>query len=86
MDIESDPLYQEEANLDFAFVYIPYSADRLIGGHVRGTDGAVLQGKGTYTMKRVSTGEYELQIPQRRGGWNAVAPGHWKASYQRPRK
>ena len=31
MDIESDPLYQEEANLDFAFVYIPYSADRLIG-------------------------------------------------------
>ena len=67
MDIESDPLYQEEANLDFAFVYIPYSADRLIGGHVRGTDGAVLQGKGTYTLKRVSTGEYELQIPQKTG-------------------
>jgi len=67
MDIEADPLYQEEANLDFAFVYIPYQADRLIGGHVRGTDGAILQGKGNYAMKRLGLGRYELRIPQKAG-------------------
>lgn len=64
---ESDPLFQEESNLDFSFLYVPYNADRLIGAHIRGTDGAVINGRGNFTMKRLAIGQYELSIPNKTG-------------------
>lgn len=64
---EADPLFQEESNLDFSFLYVPYNADRLVGAHIRGTDGAVINGRGNFTMQRLATGQYELSIPNKTG-------------------
>lgn len=64
---EADGLFQEESNLDFSFLYVPYEADRLVGGHIRGNDGAVINGRGGFSMKRQSTGQYELTIPNKTG-------------------
>jgi hypothetical protein len=64
---ESDPLFQEESNLDFSFLFVPYNTDRLIGAHIRGTDGAVINGRGNFIMKRLGTGQYELSIPNKTG-------------------
>ena len=62
---EADGLFQEEANLDFSFLYVPYDSDRLVGGHIRGSDGAVINGRGGFAMKRLGTGQYELSIPNK---------------------
>ena len=64
---EADGLFQEEASLDFSFLYVPYDADRLIGGHIRGSDGAVINGRGGFGMKRLGTGQYELTVPDKTG-------------------
>jgi hypothetical protein len=66
-NVEADPLFQEESSMAFSFVYIPYDSDRLVGGHIRGTDGAVINGRGNFAMKRLSTGRYELRIPEKTG-------------------
>jgi hypothetical protein len=64
---EADGLFQEESNLDFSFLYVPYDADRLIGGHIRGNDGAVINGRGGFALKRLGTGQYELTVPNKTG-------------------
>ena len=64
---EADGLFQEESNLDFSFLYVPYDADRLIGGHIRGKDGAVINGRGGFALKRLGTGQYELTVPNKTG-------------------
>ncbi|MDB6022122.1 MAG: hypothetical protein JWQ04_1979 [Pedosphaera sp.] len=56
-----------DAGSSFSFLYIPWTADNLIAGHIRGTTGATLKGKGTYTLNRLSTGRYALTIPGKTG-------------------
>ena len=62
-DQETDPSFAAESGLAFSFLYVPYSAGNLIGGHIRGSDANVLNGRGNYAIKRLGTGRYELEIP-----------------------
>ena len=62
-DDEPDPSYQGEFALAFSFLYVPYESTRLIGAHVRGSDGNILNGRGNYQVDRLSAGRYELTIP-----------------------
>ena len=56
-DVNSD------AGSSFSFIYIPWDSDNLIGGHIRGTNGATIKGAGNYTLTRTSVGHYALSIP-----------------------
>ena len=51
----------------FQFVYVPYTAQNLVGGYIEGTTGIALQSAGTFTMERTALGTYELTIPGKRG-------------------
>jgi hypothetical protein len=51
----------------FQFVYVPYTAQNLIGGYIEGTTGNTLQSAGTFTLQRTTLGMYELTIPGKRG-------------------
>ncbi len=55
-----------DAGPSFSFVYVPYDADNLIGGHIR-TNGAVARGAGSFSVSRLSTGRYALTIPGKTG-------------------
>lgn len=47
----------------FQFVYIPFAAERLIGGHIVGSTGAKRKAAGDFTVTRTGTGVYELTVP-----------------------
>jgi hypothetical protein len=51
-----------DAGASFSFVYIPYNADNLIGGHIR-TNGTVAKSAGNFSVSRLSTGRYAVTIP-----------------------
>jgi hypothetical protein len=48
----------------FQFLYVPYSAPGLIGGHVNGVDGSLINSAGDqrFVLTRTSAGEYALSI------------------------
>jgi hypothetical protein len=48
----------------FQFLYVPYTASGLIGGHVEGTDGSLVNSAGdeSFSLTRSSTGEYALSV------------------------
>jgi hypothetical protein len=48
----------------FQFLYVPYSAPRLIGGHVNGANGSLINSAGDqgFTLTRTSAGEYALSV------------------------
>jgi hypothetical protein len=52
-----------DAGSSFSFIFIPWTADNLIGGHIRGTNGSTIKGVGNYTLTRLSVGHYSLSIP-----------------------
>jgi len=52
---------------EFQFLYVPFNAKNLIGGHINGQDGAKLTSAGNYTIARTSVGTYELTIPGETG-------------------
>jgi hypothetical protein len=52
---------------EFEFVYVPFNAVGLIGGHIAGTTGAKRKAAGDFTVTRTSTGTYELTIPGKTG-------------------
>jgi len=52
-----------DAGSSFSFIYIPWNTDNLIGGHIRGTNGATIKGAGNFTLNRLSVGHYSLSIP-----------------------
>jgi hypothetical protein len=46
----------------FSFLYVPYTATRLIGGHIL-RNGTVEKGAGTFSVSRLATGRYAVTIP-----------------------
>jgi hypothetical protein len=49
---------------NFLFVYIPYTARNLVGGHIRGTDGSAIEQRGDFSLtKSAGEGQFELTIP-----------------------
>jgi hypothetical protein len=52
-----------DAGSSFSFLYIPWNASNLIGGHIRGTNGSTIMGAGNFTINRLGTGRYALTIP-----------------------
>ncbi|HOW66153.1 MAG TPA: hypothetical protein P5186_23820 [Candidatus Paceibacterota bacterium] len=52
---------------EFQFLYVPFSAQRLIGGHVVGVDGSKRKASGDFTIVRTGTGTYELTVPGKTG-------------------
>jgi hypothetical protein len=48
---------------EFQFVYVPFDAPRLIGGHILGSDGSKRKVSGEFAVNRTATGTYELEIP-----------------------
>jgi hypothetical protein len=48
---------------NFSFIYVPYTATRLIGGRINGSTGAVLQqGLAAFSISRIEAGRYSLSI------------------------
>jgi hypothetical protein len=47
----------------FSFIFIPWTANNLIGGHIRGANGTTILGAGSYTLQRLGVGRYALTIP-----------------------
>ena len=62
-DGSTDHEYMEDRGLEFSFLYVPYDSVHLIGGHIRGRDANVLNGRGQFTVRRLVAGRYELAIP-----------------------
>jgi len=65
-DDYSPTSYATSGQSDFAFLYIPFKAVNLIGGHIKG-NGTKLASAGTFAISRASTGRYELTIPGKTG-------------------
>ena len=64
-DAKADPtLYADntDAGSSFSFLYIPFNADNLIGGHI-GTNGATIKGAGNFSVTHVTKGVYAITIP-----------------------
>jgi len=51
----------------FEFVYVPYTAQNLIGGYINGLEGTPIQSAGTFSIVHTGVGGYELTIPGKRG-------------------
>ncbi len=52
---------------EFQFLYVPFNARNLVGGHIVGADGSKRKAAGTFTVARTATGTYELTIPGKTG-------------------
>jgi len=52
----------EDSGASFSFLYLPFDADNLIGGHIA-TNGATIKGAGNFTVTHLSTGRYAITIP-----------------------
>lgn len=48
---------------EFQFVYVPFDAPGLVGGHIVGATGAKRVAQGDFTVSRTAAGMYELSIP-----------------------
>jgi hypothetical protein len=57
---------------EFQFVYVPFNAERLVGGHIVGSTGAKRKAVGDFTVTRTATGTYELTIPGKTGSDGAL--------------
>jgi hypothetical protein len=64
---KSDPALYVTDSSSFSFLYVPFDADNLIGARIRGTNGAVIRGAGTFTLSRLAAGRYALTIPGKTG-------------------
>lgn len=48
---------------EFQFVYVPFNAERLVGGYINGSNGSKLQAAGDFTITRTGAGTYQMTIP-----------------------
>ena len=55
-----------DAGSSFSFLYVPYNADNLVGGHIA-TNGTKIKGAGNFSITHLSTGRYALTIPGKTG-------------------
>lgn len=55
-----------DAGASFSFLYMPYNADNLIGGHI-GANGTTIKGAGNFTVTHLATGRYAVTIPGKTG-------------------
>lgn len=64
LDDTEDPEFYEEQGDAFQFLYIPYSATNLIGGHVDGEDGSMINSSGDnrFSLTRQEGGRYALSV------------------------
>ena len=46
----------------FSFVYVPYDANGLVGGHINGDDASTIGGAGDFNVARSAAGSYGIQI------------------------
>jgi hypothetical protein len=63
---ESNPLVLATNQSQFQFVYIPYRANKLIGGYIN-SSGAAVRSNGVFTLTRAAAGTYNLTIPGKNG-------------------
>lgn len=56
-----------DAGSSFSFLYVPWNADNLIAGYIRGTNAATIKGAGSFSVQHLSTGRYALTIPGKSG-------------------
>ncbi len=69
---KADPtLYVTDNTSSFSFLYVPYNADNLVGGHIRG-NGTVAKSAGNFTISRLSTGRYALTVTGKTGSDGAL--------------
>lgn len=52
---------------EFHFLYVPFNAQNLVGGHIVGADGSKRKAVGNFTVARTGTGTYEITIPGKTG-------------------
>ena len=52
---------------EFQFVYVPFDAERLVGGHIVGATGAKRKAAGEFGITRTATGTYELTLAGKTG-------------------
>lgn len=57
---------------EFQFVYVPFNAERLIGGHIVGSTGERRKAAGEFTLTRTGTGTYDLTLPGKTGADGAL--------------
>ena len=62
----SDPQVLATSQSQFQFIYIPYTAQKLLGGHIS-ADGTSIKSQGTFTLTRTGAGTYALAIPGKVG-------------------
>ncbi|HTI69267.1 MAG TPA: hypothetical protein VMF06_04845 [Candidatus Limnocylindria bacterium] len=61
---KGDPsAYAPAGSSEFSFLYIPYTANNLIGAQITGATGATVHSAGNFTVTRLSTGRYLLSLP-----------------------
>lgn len=68
---EPDPAVVASGSAQFQFVYIPYAASKLTGGHAK-ADGALAHSAGNLTLNRTGAGTYSLAIPGKTGTRGAL--------------
>ncbi len=56
---------------EFQFVYVPFDAPGLVGGHIQG-NGTPRVERGEFTVSRTGTGVYEITIPGKTGESGAL--------------
>jgi hypothetical protein len=56
-----------DAGSSFSFLFVPWNADNLLAGYIRGTNAAVIHGAGNFSVTHLSTGRYALTIPGKTG-------------------
>jgi hypothetical protein len=72
-DSETDPeILAVAGQSEFQFVYVPFDAVNLVGGHVVGTTGVPRKAVGNFQVARTATGTYEVTIPGKTGADGAL--------------
>ena len=51
------------ADREWSFLYLSYQTPDLIGGYYNGISASNIQSKGSFSMSRTETGQYQLTIP-----------------------
>ncbi len=64
---KSDPTLYANSHSAFSFLYVPFTADKLIGARIHGADASTIRGAGAFTLSRLEAGRYALKIPGKTG-------------------